>query len=109
MPRSISFALPTPIALTSTPNDGGRSLDGTKLASRGGIRRIPKQPPPRVTLGAISLSSSSHFTLMPSSLEVKPVALPARVRQTIDNARADRIGDQDEHDRNGGALPAASP
>src|SRR6516165_180681 len=30
----------------------------------------------RVTRGAISLSSSNHFPLMPYSIEVKPVALP---------------------------------
>jgi hypothetical protein len=30
----------------------------------------------RLTAGAISLSSSSHFPLMPYSKRVKPVALP---------------------------------
>src|SRR5262249_52831711 len=39
-------------------------------------RGPPRRTPPRVTFGAIRLSSSSHFALMPNSYRAKPVTLP---------------------------------
>ena len=55
----------------------------------------------RVTPGAICLSSSSHFALMPYSNSMKAGGVAARPRQAIDEAGADRIGDVHEHDRHG--------
>ena len=45
----------------------------------------------RVTPGAISLSSSSHFPLMPYSNMGKAGGIAARPRQAVDKAGADRI------------------
>jgi hypothetical protein len=50
------------------------------------------------------LSSSSHFPLVPYSIEVKPVALPARSRQTFDEAGADGIDGIYEYDRHSALL-----
>ena len=47
----------------------------------------------RVTPGAISLSNSSHFALMPYSNDDKAGGVAARPRQALDEAGADRIGD----------------
>ena len=55
----------------------------------------------RVTPGAISLSSSSHFPLKLYSNCMKPVALPPGRAQTIDEAGTDGIGDTHEHDWHG--------
>ena len=55
----------------------------------------------RVTLGAICLSSSSHFPLMPYSNTSETGSVAARPRQAIDETGADRIGDDHEHDRHG--------
>ena len=53
----------------------------------------------RVTPGAISLSSSSHFALKPYSNSKKPVALPPGRDRAFDEASADRIDGEREHDR----------
>ena len=53
----------------------------------------------RVTRGAISLSSSSHFPAKPNSEVTNPVVLPPGRCQTRDQAAADRIGDTRKHDR----------
>ena len=60
----------------------------------------------RVTCGAISLSSSSHFPLTADSNPAdgrfeqgKASSVAARACQTVDEAGADRIGDVHEHDR----------
>ena len=55
----------------------------------------------RVTPGAISLSSSSHFPLMLYSNSHETGGVAARPRQAVDEAGADRIGDDREHDRHG--------
>ena len=55
----------------------------------------------RVTRGAISLSSSSHFPLMPYSNEDEAGDVAAWPRQAVDKAGADRVGDIREHDRHG--------
>ena len=55
----------------------------------------------RVTPGAISLSNSSHFPLMPYSNSSETGGVAARPRQALDEAGADRIGDVREHDRHG--------
>ena len=75
MARSISPASRTSTGLTSTPNDGATDWIAANWpipAASAGSRRTAA----RVTPGAISLSSSSHFPLMPYSYWVKPVALP---------------------------------
>ena len=73
--RSISAASRTLTGLTSTPNDGATDWIAPNWpipAVMAGSRRTAA----RVTPGAICLSSSSHFPLMPYSNAVKPVALP---------------------------------
>ena len=55
----------------------------------------------RVTRGAISLSSSSHFPLYAVFERSKTGGVAARPRQALDEAGADRIGDDHEHDRHG--------
>ena len=75
MPRSISPASRTSIGLTSIAERRRHGLDGAELAGPErwlGSRRTAA----RVTPGAICLSSSSHFPLMPYSNTVKPVTLP---------------------------------
>ena len=63
------------IGLTSTPADGAMDwimANWPIPAGMAGSRRTAT----RVTPGAISLSSSSHFPLKPYSNDIKPVALP---------------------------------
>ena len=60
--RSISAASRTLIGLTSTPTDGATDwMTANWPVPR--LWRDPEAPPARVTLGAICLSSSSHFAL----------------------------------------------
>src|SRR5262249_36160914 len=73
--RSISPASRTSIGFNSTPNDGATAwmapswpLPEACLESRNTATRV--RP------GAISLSSSNHFPLMPYSVKLNPVALP---------------------------------
>ena len=61
----------------------------------------------RFSPGAICLSSSSHFPLMPNSKMVKSGGVASRPRQACDEAGADGIADIHEHDRHG-ASPAAA-
>ena len=73
--RSISLASRMSTGLNSTPNDGATDWIEANWpipAGMVGSRRTAA----RVTPGAISLSSSSHFPLMPYSKVVNPVALP---------------------------------
>src|SRR6516162_401043 len=73
--RSISETSRTLTGLTSTPSDGAMDWMAANWAgpeASAGSRSTPA----RVTVGAISLSSSSHFALSPYSNEVNPVALP---------------------------------
>src|SRR5215472_5539909 len=53
----------------------------------------------RVTPGAICLSSSGHFPLMPVFEKHEAGGVAARVSQTFDEATGDWIGDDREHDR----------
>ena len=52
----------------------------------------------RPTRGAISLSTSSHFPLSGYSKLVNPVMFPPRLREAFNEALADRIDDEREHD-----------
>jgi hypothetical protein len=75
MSRSISRGLRTPRGLNSTPNEDAADWIAPNWpvpAAMAGSRSTAT----RVTRGAISLSSSNHFPLMPYSNKVKPVALP---------------------------------
>jgi hypothetical protein len=75
IPRSISSAPRTPTGVNSTPNVGATvwiAASPPEPAGTAGSRITAT----RITRGAISLSSSSHFPLMLNSKEVKPVALP---------------------------------
>ena len=60
----------------------------------------------RVTPGAISLSSSSHFALRLYSNDSEAGDIAAGPRQALDEARADRIGGLGEHDRHGAGGPS---
>src|SRR5262249_48683171 len=65
---------------------------------------VSRRAPTRVTCGAISLSSSSHFPLMLYSEFVKPVALrPGRVR--LSAKPPTMASDPREHDRHGACRP----
>src|SRR5262245_53956416 len=75
MAPSISSASRTLTGLTSNPRDGATAWmapNWPSPADMAGSRRMAA----RVTLGAISLSNSSHFPLMPYSNWTNPVALP---------------------------------
>src|SRR5262249_19811945 len=58
----------------------------------------------RVTRGAISLSNSNHFPLMPYSNRRKPVVLPPGRAKLSNKTSADRIDEIDEHDGDGVAY-----
>ena len=86
--------------LTSTPSDGATAWmtpNWPVPAGMAGSRRTAT----RVTPGAICLSSSSHFPLMLYSNSHETGGVAARPRQAVDEAGADRIGDDREHDRHG--------
>ena len=73
--RSISGASRTSTGLNSTPKDGATAWTAPNCPipeAMAGSRSTAA----RVMLGAICLSSSSHFPLMPYSNVVNPVALP---------------------------------
>ena len=55
--------------------------------------------------GAISLSIASHLPTMLASIQQQAREIAARPRQARDEARADRVGDVDEYDRDCAALP----
>ena len=78
-----------------------RGRDRAELADASGYSGIPKDGHPRVTLGAISLSSSSHFAPMPYSEWRKSSGIAARVYEAIYVAGADGIGDECKYDRYG--------
>ena len=102
--RSISLASRTPTTLNSTLNDGATAWIALKKA---GPMVRSRSTATRVTRGAISLSSSSHFAPKPNSWGVKPVAFPARARHAVDKSCADRVTDVREHDGHGAGGPAA--
>ncbi len=90
MARSISAASRRLTGLNSTPSDGATAWIAANWpipAVRLGSRRTAA----RVTPGAISLSSSSHFPLMLYSNCNEAGGVAARSRQTFDEAGADRI------------------
>jgi hypothetical protein len=58
------------------PKRRRRGLDSAPLADPGGNSGIPRMTAARVTFGAISLSSSSHFPAKLNSNTTTPVALP---------------------------------
>ena len=87
----------TPLRATA-PRSGSRQTRRTRRATAGSRRTAT-----RVTRGAISLSSSSHFPLMLNSNEVNPVALPpGRARLSTQPPPTGSI-DVHEHDRHGAA------
>src|SRR6516165_3507585 len=93
MPRSISSASRTPTGVGSIPSDGATvwiAANPPEPAGTEGSRMTAT----RVTRGAISLSSSTHFPLRLNSDEVKPVALPpGRAKRTLDIARGPAVVD----------------
>src|SRR5262245_56036831 len=96
--RSISLASRTSIGVSSTPKEGATAwmapncpLPDACLGSRSTATRA--RP------GAISLSSSNHFTLTLYSAKSRSVA--ARPCQALDEAATDRVPDVHEYDRHG--------
>jgi hypothetical protein len=78
--RSISVVSWTPSGRSSTPNVGATNWIAPNWPAPAAISGS-RMTPTRVTRGAICLSSSSHFPLMPYSAAVKPVALvPGRAK-----------------------------
>ena len=75
MPRSISPASRTLTGFTSTLSDGAMAWMTPNCPGPVGMSGS-RRTATRVTLGAICLSSSSHFPLMLYSPERNPVALP---------------------------------
>ena len=98
MARSISPVSRTLIGVTSMPNDGATAWIAATWPwppAMAGSRRTAT----RATPGAISLSSSSHFPLMPYSNWTNPVALPPGRAKLATKPAADRIGNKHEYDR----------
>ena len=98
MARSISPASRTLTGLTSTLSDGATAWIARELAlprSRPASRRTAT----RVTPGAICLSNSNHFPPMTVFEQKETGGIAARPRQAVDEAGADRIDDEREHDR----------
>ena len=75
MARSISPASRTSIGRTSTPNDGATDWIAPNCPIPWAMA-ASRNTAACVTPGAISLSSPSHFALMPYLNSIKPVALP---------------------------------
>src|SRR5215470_371031 len=98
--RSMSLVWRTSTGVTCTPIDGARAWIAAKYPIPA-VMTGSRSTAARVTRGAISLSTSSHFPPIPNSKEVNPVALPTG--QACDIAAADRIGDIHEHDGHGAA------
>ena len=73
--RSISAVLCTACADTCMPSDGAAASMGRRYPGHMGLAGSYMKAT-RVTRGAISLSNSSHFTLMVCSYVEKPVTLP---------------------------------
>ena len=108
MARSISPASRTSIGLTSTPSDGATAW----MAANWPIPRDmlgSRRTAARVTRGAISLSSSSHFAAHAVFESRETGGVAARPRQAVDEAGADRIGDNREHDRHGAGRLQQTP
>ena len=73
--RSISLASRMLIGLTSIPSDGATIWMAPNWAFPEGLP-VSRKTAARVTLGAICLSSSSHFPLRLYSYSKKPVVFP---------------------------------
>src|SRR5262249_40234988 len=73
--RSIAPASWVSIGRSSPPSDGATAWIAPNAPGPAAIARL-RRTAARFTPGAISLSSSSHFTLMPISKLINPVALP---------------------------------
>src|SRR5262245_34407748 len=71
----MSAALLTLTGFTSTPNDGATAWMAANWAVPD-VKAASRRTEARVTPGAICLSSSSHFPLIPYSKLINPVALP---------------------------------
>ena len=84
------------------PERRRHGLDGGKLTGSGAGARVgSRRTATRVTFGAICLSSSSLFPLMLYSDSHETGDVAAWSRQAVDEAGADRIADDREHDRHG--------
>ena len=108
MARSISPASRTSTGLNSTPNDGATDWMAAELADPGGCRGIPKNAT-RVTRGAISFSSSSHFALI-AVFELRRTRW--RCRPAAPGSRRSRRQPDRRRERTRSArcgLPAATP
>ena len=106
MPRSISAASPMLTGFTSTLSDGATAC----MAATGRCRPrlASRSTATRVTPGAISLSSSSHFPprLIQSPETRRVAAWPRKARH---QTGADRINYDRKYDRHGSGRLATPP
>src|SRR5262245_56129988 len=86
--------------LNSTPNDAAAVWIAPHWPVPEGMA-ASRRTATRVTLGATSLSSSSHLAPMPYSNDRKPVTLPPGRAKLSTKPPPDRIAGLREHDRHG--------
>ena len=98
--RSISPASRTLIGLTSTPSDGATDWMARELADPGRYGGIPKDRRSRHARRDL-LEQFQPFPAQAVFELHEAGGVAARPRQAIDEAGADRIGDDREHDRHG--------
>ena len=98
--RSISLTSRTSTGLNSTPSDDATTCIAANWPIPSGDARS-RRTATRVTRGAICLSSSSHFALMPYSNWVNPVALPPGRARLSTKPAPTGSGTLHEHDRHG--------
>ena len=98
--RSISATSRMSIGLTSTPTDGATAWITRELADPGGRSRDPKDGHPRHA-GRDLLEQLKPFSGHAVFERDEPGDVAARPREALDEAGADRIGDDREHDRHG--------
>ena len=98
--RSISARSRTLTRLKLHPRDGATACNAANWAIAAAMPGS-RSTATRVTPGAISLSNSSHFAADAEFELDEPGGVAARPRQALDEASADRIGNDREHDRYG--------
>ena len=96
--RSISGASRTPIGLTSTPNDGATAWIAPNSPPATGLPGS-RRTAARVTRGAILFEQFKPFPTHAVLKTQEAGGVTARPRQAIDEAGADWIDNDREHDR----------
>src|SRR4029453_11716720 len=86
------------IGVNSTPSDGATAW----IAANWAVPEVmegSRMTAARVIAGAICLSSSSHFPLVPYSTKENPVVLPPWTLEGCNLASPDRVADTHKNDR----------